>query len=67
MCIFCFYLKIICTYENEVWGVSLRSPTLIMSLKSVFLILWELASPVTDELVRSWGENDFYLEEKKRG
>jgi len=59
-------VKIITTEEDEIWGLSIKSKSLAKSLRSVFLVLWQTAQPVTAELIKSWGENVFLKEEQKR-
>jgi len=59
-------VKIISTEEDEIWGLSIKSKSLAKSLRSVFLVLWQTAQPVTAELIKSWGENVFLKEEQKR-
>ncbi|KKP69352.1 hypothetical protein A2011_01290 [candidate division CPR3 bacterium GWE2_35_7] len=60
------WLRIISAKDNEIWGLKIKSKLLAQSLQSIFLITWDIAKPVTEEVVKSWGENDMYLEEQKR-
>lgn len=56
-----------CANNDEMWGVKIRSYALAKSLKSIFLLNWQIATPVTKDLVKSWGPNEFLEEQKKKG
>lgn len=51
--------------DDEVWGVVIKSNLLSKSFKSIFNVLWQMASPVTKKFVDSLGKNDFLKQEKK--
>ncbi|KKT75671.1 MAG: Transcriptional regulator, TrmB [Microgenomates group bacterium GW2011_GWA2_44_7] len=50
--------------EDEMWGLVIKSPSLAKSLRSIFLMTWQIAKPVTDEVVKSWGSNEFLMAEQ---
>ena len=60
------WLRIISAKDNEIWGLKIKSKLFAQSLRSVFLLTWEIGQPVTEEVVKSWGKNDMYLEEQKQ-
>ena len=60
------WIMITCTKEDEVWGLRINSPLLAKSMYSIFQLNWQVATPITEELVKSWGEDAFAKEERKR-
>jgi len=44
---------------DEVWGLKIRSENLADSLISLHQVLWKLASPITKEMIASWGPNEY--------
>lgn len=52
--------------NGEVWGLIINSQSLAKSLESMFQLMWVTAVPVTDEVIRNWGENEFLKAEKKK-
>ena len=58
---------IICTSEDEAYGLAIRSGAYSDSMRSIFSLLWVSASQVTLEMVRSWGENQFAKYESRGG
>lgn len=44
---------------DEVWGLKIRSQNLADSLTSIHQALWKLASPITKEMISSWGPNEY--------
>jgi hypothetical protein len=53
------WIKISCAKEEEAWGIIIRSQSLARTLASIFNIVWAMARPITTELVKTWGRNDF--------
>lgn len=51
-------VRIACSREDENWGLSINSMALSETLKSIFLVEWSRAIPITEELIKSWGTND---------
>ncbi|MFZ2152966.1 MAG: helix-turn-helix domain-containing protein [Microgenomates group bacterium] len=60
------WIKISCAKEEEAWGIIIRSASLAKTMRGIFNLVWGLAKPITTELVKSWGKNDFWQAEKKR-
>lgn len=60
------WIKISCAKEEEAWGIIIRSESLAKTMLSIFNVVWSLARPITTELVKSWGKNEFYEAEKKK-
>lgn len=58
---------IVSTKGDEVWGLKIRSQNLANSLISIHQALWKLASPITLEMIQSWGPNDYLQAEKQKG
>lgn len=52
---------IISVKGDEVWGLKIRSQNLADSLIGIHQALWKLATPITKEMIASWGPNE-YLE-----
>jgi predicted DNA-binding transcriptional regulator len=44
---------------DESWGFEVYSNSLYASLLSQYQLLWELATPLTEKEVKSWGKNTF--------
>lgn len=59
-------IYISCAHKNELWGLIINSKTLSATMKGMFEVMWLTAEPVTMELVKSWGENEFLKAEKKK-
>ncbi len=57
---------IISVKGDEVWGLKIRSQNLADSLVGIHQALWKLATPITDEMITSWGPNDFLAAELKK-
>lgn len=49
---------------DEVWGIKIRSANLATSLISLHQSLWKIATPITKEIISSWGPNEFLAAEK---
>lgn len=64
--IYADFVATMCTSEDEAWGKIERSPALAKTYQSIFEYVWQQASPVTEELLKSWGENEFLRAEKKK-
>ncbi len=60
------YTRIICIEEDESWGLEIASSSLAKSLFSLFEFMWQLGTPVSDEVVKSWGENEFLKAEREQ-
>lgn len=54
-------VHIVTATEQEVWGMIIASKSLATTWRSIFELLWQQGTPVTAELVESWGPNK-YLE-----
>ena len=59
-------IRIMCIEENETWGLIIRSQSFTKSLESLFNLMWVSAVPVTEEVVRSWGENQLLKADKRK-
>lgn len=59
-------MKAACAENEEVWGLVIRSKALIDTFRSIFMTQWTIAQPITEELVKSWGDNGFLKEQKKK-
>lgn len=51
-------IMITCAHEEEVWGLIVNSKALSTTLGSLFHFMWLQATPVTKEVVESWGIDD---------
>lgn len=51
---------------NEVWGLKIRSQNLADSLVGIHQALWKLATPVTKDMIESWGPNEYLQAEKSK-
>lgn len=51
---------------DEVWGLKIRSQNLADSLIGIHQALWKLSSPITKELISSWGPNEYLKSEKSK-
>jgi len=60
------WIKISCAKEEEAWGIVIRSESFAATMRGIFYLVWSLAKPITTELVKSWGKNDFYEAENAR-
>jgi sugar-specific transcriptional regulator TrmB len=59
-------ISIACADNDEAWGLVIRSTSLSKTLRSMFELMWLSALPVTSELVKSWGENEFLTAQKEK-
>ena len=53
-------VRFVCAKDSEAWGLIIKSSQLTKTLKSFFDVLWTSATPITPEMVESWGENEFF-------
>ncbi|MDD3661723.1 MAG: hypothetical protein PHG63_01530 [Candidatus Dojkabacteria bacterium] len=60
------HILIACARRSEVWGLKMRSELLSATLRSIFMMQWRLAVPVTSELVDSWGPSEMLDHERKQ-
>lgn len=51
---------------DEVWGLKIRSENLAGSIIGIHQALWKLASPITKEMIASWGPNDYLVAENNQ-
>jgi len=51
---------------DEVWGLKIRSANLADSLVGIHQALWKLATPITQEMIASWGPNTYLQAEKNK-
>ncbi len=49
---------------DEVWGLKIRSQNLADSITQIHQSLWKIATPITKELIESWGPNEYLQAEK---
>ncbi|KKS90189.1 MAG: hypothetical protein UV66_C0007G0001 [Candidatus Woesebacteria bacterium GW2011_GWA1_43_12] len=59
-------ISIVNGVKEEAWGIIMNSELLAKSLTSIFEIVWKIAKPITPELVKSWGPNEFRKQELKK-
>lgn len=59
------YVRIACADKDEVWGLVVRSEALAKTLKSIYLLMWNMATPVTKETIKKWGKNKFLEQQNK--
>ncbi len=57
-------IRVTCAEGEEVWGLYMRSTALTSTFKSIFMLTWQMATPITKEIIESWGKNK-YLEAEK--
>jgi hypothetical protein len=57
---------IISVEGDEAWGLKIRSQNLADSITSIHQALWKLASPITKEMISSWGPNEYLQAEKSK-
>lgn len=55
---------IVSVKDKEVWGIKIRSHILATSLISLHQTLWKLASPITKDMIESWGPNPYLQAER---
>ena len=60
-------VRIVSVKGDEVWGLIIRSVNLSASLSSIHHSLWKLATPITKEMIASWGENEYLKVETNKG
>ena len=60
------YIRMVSTEEGEAWGLIIHSQTLSQTFRSLFQVTWQVSTLVTEELVKSWGENAYLKVEQKR-
>lgn len=58
-------VQIVSVEGDECWGLVIKSETLATSMRSIFMLQWQMALPITAEVVKSWGSNDFFEAEKQ--
>ncbi len=51
------YVNMACAEGDEVWGMAIKSSALSSSLRAIYNVMWNQATPITERMVRSWGEN----------
>lgn len=51
---------------QECWGLILRSSTYSQTLVAIFNVLWNIATPITVDIVSRWGKNEYLLAEKAK-
>ena len=51
---------------DEVWGLKIRSQNLADSLVGIHQALWKLSTPVTKDMIISWGPNEYLRAETKK-
>lgn len=58
--------RIVSVKGSEVWGLIIRSQNLADSLIGIHQALWKLASPITREMIASWGPNEYLQAESRK-
>ncbi len=53
-------------FKDEAWGMVINSELFAQTMKSMFEVMWRVARPITEEMVKSWGENEYLNEERRR-
>jgi predicted transcriptional regulator len=61
------FIKITSVEEDEAWGLVIKSKSLSKTFMSLFELTWSVATPVTKEKIKSWGENEFLAKQKEKG
>jgi len=56
--------RIVSIKGDEVWGLKIRSTNLAESIISIHQALWKLATPITPNIIASWGPNEYLKAEK---
>lgn len=51
---------------DEVWGLKIRSQNLADSLVGIHQALWKMATPITKDMISSWGPNEYLQAEKRK-
>jgi hypothetical protein len=58
-------VRIISAEEDDVWGVRFESPSLAKSLTALHKLMWLTAQPLTEDIVKSFGVNEFWKFKQK--
>ena len=58
--------RIVSVQGDEVWGLKIRSKNLANSLVGIHHALWKLATPITRDMIASWGPNPYLQAEKSK-
>ena len=56
-------VHVVCAYQEEAWAMVIKSEVFTKTMQAMYEVVWQMARPVTAELVKSWGENEFLREE----
>ncbi len=59
-------IRIASVKGDEVWGLKIRSQNLADSLIGIHQALWKLATPITKNMIASWGPNEYMLAEEQK-
>ncbi len=54
------------SHKQENWGLVISSESLAATLRSLFYMLWQTATPVTPNAVAGLGKNDYFEAEKTK-
>ena len=54
------------SHKQENWGLVVISKSLAATLRSLFHMLWQQATPVTSKTISQLGKNDYFEAEKTR-
>jgi predicted transcriptional regulator len=60
------FVRIYTVEKEELYGMIVRSRSFALVWKSLFNLIWSFATPITKEVVDSWGENEFLKAERKK-
>jgi DNA-binding MarR family transcriptional regulator len=50
---------IITAKDDEIWAATITSKLLAKSLISIHQLIWNMATPLTDGIVKSWGKDEY--------
>lgn len=59
-------VRILCSEGDEIWGLVINSKNTANTFKSIFELMWQQASPLTEQELRKWGRSEFYDAENSR-
>lgn len=58
-------VRIISVEQDEMWGMVIESASTAKTWRSIYEFLWQLATPVTNEVAKSWGEDEYLKVERR--
>ncbi|MEI7604055.1 MAG: helix-turn-helix domain-containing protein [bacterium] len=57
-------IQIMSAKDDEIWGLEITSNLLAQTMISFHHLMWNMATPITEEVVKSWGSNEIIEAEK---